>query len=155
MAHERDHAKSQPVGRKIAGHESRQDSQGSSAFLRRCDDFFDVGRFGGSEDLDQFGNDRARQGSAGDDGSQLPPQRSVTESGDHQVRDDEGQDDGNDGRDPYQRGQWRLKVHFVGVRVFRAGDGAIEEVRTGARDQHGHAHDEDPYQQLHLGRRDP
>ena len=33
QGHERDHAKSQPVGRKIAGHESRQDAQRSSAFL--------------------------------------------------------------------------------------------------------------------------
>ncbi len=69
-----------------------------------------------------------------------------------QVGDDVGEDDGNDGRDPDQRGQRRLEVHFVGVAVFGLGDGAVEEVRAGARDQHGHAHDEDPDQQLHLGR---
>ena len=46
QSHESDHAQSQPVGRKIAGHESRQDSQRSSAFLRRFDNFFDVGGFG-------------------------------------------------------------------------------------------------------------
>ena len=46
QSHERDHAKSQPVGREIAGHESRQDSQGSSAFLRRFYDFLHVARFG-------------------------------------------------------------------------------------------------------------
>ena len=44
--HQRDHAQSQPVGRKIAGHQSRQDSQRSSAFLRRGDDFLHVARIG-------------------------------------------------------------------------------------------------------------
>ena len=46
QSHQRDHAQSQPVGREIAGHESRQDSQRSSAFLRRCHHFLHVGGFG-------------------------------------------------------------------------------------------------------------
>ena len=46
QSHERDHAETEPVGRKIAGHKSRQDSQGGPAFLRRFDHFLDVGGFG-------------------------------------------------------------------------------------------------------------
>jgi hypothetical protein len=46
QSHERDHAKPQPVGRHISGHESRQDPQGSSAFLRRFYDFFHMARVG-------------------------------------------------------------------------------------------------------------
>ncbi len=110
-----------------------------------------MGRFGGSEDLDQFRDERARQGSAGDDGSEFPPEGSVAEAGNHQVGDDVGEEDGDDGGDPDQRGQGRLEVHFVGVLVFGAGDGGIEEVGAGAGEQHADAHDEDPYQQFGLG----
>src|SRR6516165_4750572 len=43
-----------------------------------------------------------------------------------------------------------FEVHFIGVRVFCASDQAVDKLRARARNQHGHAHYEDPNQQLHL-----
>ncbi len=44
--HQRHHAQPQPVGRKIAGHKSRQNPQRSSTLLRRRDNLLHMGRFG-------------------------------------------------------------------------------------------------------------
>ena len=69
------------------------------------------------------------------------------------MRDQVGEADRDEGSNPYQRSQRRLKVHLVRVAVLALGDRAIEEVGERAGHQHHHAHDEDPHQQLHLYRR--
>ena len=49
----------------------------------------------------------------------------------------------------------RLKIHFVDIAVAGFGNRGIQEVRERACHQHGDAHHENPYQQLHLHGRDP
>ena len=57
-------------------------------------------------------------------------------------RDDRGQ--------PHERGERRLEVHLVGVRVPGLRDRLVDEVGQAARDDHHDAHHEDPDEQLHL-----
>ena len=53
-----------------------EDVERRAALARRGDDFPDVRRLGGGEDLDELRDDRAGQRAAGDDRRQLPPERS-------------------------------------------------------------------------------
>ena len=108
-------------------------------------------RIGGGEDLDEFGDDRAGQGAATDDGGQFPPHGTVAaQVGNHERADDVGEDDGEDGSEPHQGGERRLEVHLVGVAEARLGDEAVDEVAERGGDHHHDAHGEDPDQELHL-----
>ncbi len=149
--HQDHNGQPQVIGGEIAGHEAGQNAQRSSAFLRGDDHFLHVARFGGGESLHQFGNHGARQRSAGDDRRQLPPLRGVAAKiGNHGPGNYVGHGDGDERRQPYQRGERRLEIHVIGVQVARLGDGAVDEIGGRAGHQHGDAHDENPYQQLHL-----
>ena len=69
------HRQTQPVGGEIAGHEARQNTSDAPPSCAEVTTSSHVPRFGRSEHLHQFRNDRAGQRAAGDDGRQLPPQR--------------------------------------------------------------------------------
>ena len=75
--HQAHDGEAEPVGAEVPGHEARQDVERRAAFARRGHDFLDVRRMGRGEDLDELGNDRARQRAAGDHRRQLPPQVGV------------------------------------------------------------------------------
>src|SRR5262249_45514341 len=65
-------------------------------------------------------------------------------------RDQIGQCDGDDRRNPDERSERRLVIHFVGVAVLGFGDGAVDEVGSSAGDEHDDAHHEDPDKKLDL-----
>ena len=149
--HQAHHREAEIVSGEVACDEARQDAQRGSALLRRDYDFLHVPRFGGREDLDQFGDDRTRQRSTRDDRCQLPPLRGIaTKVGNDVMRNQVGQSDRNKRGNPDQRSQRRLKVHLARVSVLTLGDRAVEKVGDRAGHQHHHAHHEDPHQQLHL-----
>ena len=76
--HQRHHGEAQPVGARIAGHEARQDAQRRAAFFARTSPTsLHMARLRRGEYLHQFGDDRAGQRAAGDDGRELPPLRGV------------------------------------------------------------------------------
>ncbi len=117
--------------------------------------FFHVCRLGGGEDLDQFGDDCTGQGPHADDDGEHPPivgmrLAHLSATPDQKVGHHEGEDDGDDRGDPDQRRKGRLEVHLVGVLVTGLRHGGVEEVRTAARDDHHHAHGEDPHQKRNL-----
>src|SRR5215471_3239292 len=110
-------------------------------------------RFGRGEYLHQFRNDGPGERAAGNNGRELPPLRIVAAKlGDNQVRDGEGQNDGNNRGDPDQGSKRGFVVEVVGTAIARLGDGAIDEVRGSAGDEHDDAHDENPNQKLYLDR---
>ncbi len=101
--------------------------------------------------LHQFRDDRPSQRAAGDDDGKLPPQRRVpAQIRNDELGNDEGQNHGNEGRDPDQRGERRFKVHVVRIGVPGFSDGFIDEVRNRAGHQHHDAHYKNPHQQFHL-----
>ena len=124
--HQGNHRQPQPVAGEIARHESGKNSQRRSTFLRRGHNLAHVTRLGGSKNLDQFRNHSARQGSAGNNASQLPPLRSVpAKIRNNDRRDQVGECDGDNRSDPDQRSQRRLEVHLIRVSILRLGDSPI------------------------------
>ena len=79
--HQDHHGEAEVVAGEIAGHEAGENSERRSAFLGRGDHFAHVARIDRGEDLDEFGNHRAGQGAAGDDGRELPPLGGVAAEG--------------------------------------------------------------------------
>src|SRR5215469_6564122 len=149
--HERDHHTAEVVAREITGDEAGEDAEGGAPFLRGGDDFLDVARFDGRENLDQFGNQCTRERAAGNNCGELPPLRGVAaQRGNNQRGNDIGKRDGYEGRDPDQPGERRFEIHVRCVGVAGLLDGAVEKVGRGAGDQHDDAHDEDPDEQLDL-----
>jgi hypothetical protein len=119
-AHEEQHREAQPVGAEVAGHEAGEDVERRAAFPRAGDDFANVARIGGGEDLDELGDHRAGQRAATDDRGQLPPHGIVAaEAGDHEHADDVGEGDGKNRGEPDQGGEGRFEVHLDGVAEAR------------------------------------
>src|SRR5713101_8113784 len=151
--HQHYHAEPQVVAGEISRHEAGENAERCSAFLRGGHHFLDMPRFDRGEDFHQLRDDGPGQRAAGDDGRQFPPLRRVAiQRRDDERRNQVGQADRNERGNPNERSQRRLEVHFVGVGEARLGDGAVDEVRCGAGDQHDDAHHKDPHQQLHLDR---
>src|SRR5207253_638621 len=149
--HQHDHGQANVVRREIAGDEAGENAERGSAFFRGADDFSDVTRFGGGENLHEFGDDGAGERATRDDCGQLPPLRGVNaEHRNDLPRDQVGERDGDDGRDPNEGGKRSFVVHLVHVGVFGFGDDAVDEVGGGAGDKHDDAHDEDPDEKLDL-----
>ncbi len=122
-----------------------------AALARGGDDLLDVLGLGRGEDLDDLGDDGARQRPAGDDARQLPPERLVAaQRRNQQVRDDVGHRHGDQRRHPHQLGQRLFEVQLVDVGEPSFDDGLVEQVRQAAGDDHHDPHREDPDQQLDL-----
>ena len=143
-----------PEGAEVARHEAGEDVERRPALARAGDHLAHVPAVHRGEDLDQLGDDGARERAAGDDRRELPPERRVAaEVGDEQVGDDVGQHDRDDRGEPDQRRQRRLVVHPGDLLVLALGDRLVDEVRRRRGDDHHDAHGEDPDQQLDLHRR--
>ena len=110
-----------------------------------------MARLRGREDLHQLRDDRARQRAARDHRRKLPPERRIpAEHRNQQARHDVGEDHRHDRRDPDESRERHLEVHGLRVAELRLRDRLVEQVRHAARDDHHHAHHEDPHQELHL-----
>src|SRR5690349_9397553 len=109
--HQQHHREAQVVAGKISRHEAGQNSQRRAAFLRRSYYFFDVARFNRSKNFHQFRNDGARERSARDDRSELPPLSGIaTQVGNDEPRSEKRQRNGNKRGNPNERSERRLEV---------------------------------------------
>ena len=92
---------------------------------------------------------------ARDDGRELPPQIRLLPpmTGISQVRDRVGRRDRDERGQPHEPRQRSLEVHLGRRAVARLRPRLVEQVRDAARDDHHHAHHEDPDEELHLDRR--
>ena len=104
----------------------------------------DVAAVYAGEDFDQFGDERAGGGAAGDDRGEFPPELALAEVGDQQVGEDVGRGDGDGAGEEDEHGEGMLEIHFIGVEIFGAGDGLVDEIRNSAGEKHDQAHGEDP-----------
>ena len=145
------HGEPEPVGAEVARDEAGQDRQGGATLPGRRHDLADVPGFRRGEHLDELGDDGTREGPAGDDGRELPPQgRVAAQVGDEDVARDVGEGHRDDRGQPHEGGQRRLEVHLVGVPVAGARDRVVDQVRPAARQDHDDAHHEDPDEELDL-----
>ena len=155
--HQADDDHAHPEGGEVACRQASEDVEAGAAFARGGDDFLDVAGVGRGEDFDHFGDDRAGQGAEGDDDRELPPQVVVDlavdgDVADQQFGDEEGEQQGDDGGEPDQRGQGLFEVKVFGVLVLAFDDEFVAQIRNAGGDDHHDAHDEDPDQELDLYR---
>ena len=81
----------------------------------------------------------------------MPPKvRIATQVRNNQPRNQICQRDGNNAGDPHKAGQRHFKIHLRRIGILGESELFIEEVGAGRGNDHHHAHDKQPYQQLNL-----
>ena len=149
-AHEGDDGEPQPVRAEVSRHQSGKDVQRSPAFAGRGHDLADVLRLGRRENLHQLRYHRSGERPAGDDRSELPPERAVAEIGDERVGRDVSERHRNAGSDPHEVRERRFEVHLLSILVEPVRDPVIDQIGKTARQDHQDAHGEDPDEELDL-----
>src|ERR1039458_5409531 len=153
--HQQENHQAHPEGRHIAGHEARQDVQGSPAVLRAVRHFLDVPRVGADEYLGELGNQRPGNRAATDDDREHPPQiflrqaRGILKVAQQHIAGAESHDDGHKRSQPDEVGQRRLEVEVLLAAEHGFADGFVNEVGH----QRGHNHERAHYEQPNDQRR--
>jgi hypothetical protein len=149
-AHQDEEHHAHPEGAEVARGKAGQDVERRTTFARGSDDFLHVTRRGAGEHLDQLGDHRARERPARDDAGELPPEVATAEILDQEVGHHVRGRERDDGREPDQPRERMLEVHLGGAGNGALLDRLVHVVGDHARDDHHHAHGEDPDQELDL-----
>ncbi len=150
-SHQDDEDDAHPVRTVVARHKSGQDVQRRAALPRGDDHLPHVPGFRGGEHLYQLWDNCPREGAAGNDERELPPERRVpTQVRNEKPGKEEGKRDGDGGGQPHQRRERLFIVEIVRIAVAGFGNGFVHKIGQRAGHDHHDAHHEDPDQELDL-----
>jgi hypothetical protein len=141
-----------PKGGEVSCDQAGQDVQRGTALTGGIDDLIAMAGTGAREDLREFGDQCASDGSAADDHGKGQPGSDAGacdgQIAQQEVAGNEGHGDGDAGGDPDQVGQGMFEVELLLSREQRLASRIVDEVRDQRGDDHQDAHSEDPDDQF-------